>query len=138
MNIPNQLADRRFAVPVGDGDSAELRAEIAAFYQGFGQPGALLSAFRRSAVLVPLTEDDRVSTHRLGGIDWLYVFTTPEEYAAFVRAAGVQAGREYRYHSIFGRRLLDKFVHRQAEPTGVLVDIAGAAPMAFPPELEEE
>jgi len=119
-----------------DGGGA-LRAEIAAFYAGFGQPRVLLAAFRESALLVPLVDEDRLCTSRLGGIDWICAFTRVEEYARFMASRGVAADEEYRYQSLFGWRLAD-YAAERSEPTGVAVDITGSAPMAFPPEVSDE
>ncbi|TCJ95394.1 hypothetical protein [Nocardia alba] len=126
---------------MSDGDGRDrLRAEIAAFYAGFGQPAALLAAFQQAALLVPLTADDRVYFSPLGGVDWLCTFTSIEEYALFMAArghlqgGGIDGDREYRYHWLFGRRL-QEYVESRAEPAGIAIDIVGSAPMAFPPDV---
>lgn len=118
----------------GDG-RAGLRAEIASFYRGFGQPDALLTAFRSAALLVPITGDDRLLTTRFGGVEWVCGFTGEHDYARYVLARGLDADTDYRYRTIFGAHLADWAGRRTATPTGVLVDIAGAAPMAFPPQI---
>ncbi|MFE9575342.1 hypothetical protein ACFYO1_03070 [Nocardia sp. NPDC006044] len=115
-----------------------LRSEIAAFYSGFGQPSALRTAFTDAVLIVPLTPDDRVYVHQLGGIDWLCAFTSVEQFALYMTARGVEPEREYRYHTLLGQRILDSLITQRPRPTGVAVDIAGAAPMAFPPELPEQ
>ncbi|WP_194824801.1 hypothetical protein [Nocardia sp. XZ_19_231] len=126
---------------MSDGDGRDrLRAEIADFYAGFGQPAALLAAFRQAALLVPLTADDRVFFSPLGGVDWLCTFTSIEEYARFMVArghlqdGGVDLAREYRHHWLFGWRLQD-YVEARDEPAGITIDIVGSAPMAFPPDV---
>lgn len=116
---------------------AELRAEIDAFYAGFGQPAALTAAFRGAALLVPVTAEDRLAVHHYRGIDWLCAFTGEHEYARWVLARGAGTGGGQRYHTLFGWRLADRFAAAAARPTGVVVDIAGTAPMAFPPRIEE-
>ncbi|APE38796.1 hypothetical protein BOX37_27955 [Nocardia mangyaensis] len=118
-------------------ESARLRAEIAAFYAGFGVPGELAAAFEASALLVPLAgPEDRVFTLESGGAGWLCAFTSINEYAHFMAARGVVADQTYRFHTFLGKRLRE-FAAAQPEPTGVAVDMLGAAPMAFPPELDE-
>ncbi|KAF0847191.1 hypothetical protein [Nocardia caishijiensis] len=127
-----------------DGDGRQrLHAEIAAFYAGFGQPDALSAAFRDAALLVPLNAEDRVFFLPFGGVDWLCAFTSVEEYARFIAARDRLADtadkvhdQDHRYHWIFGRRLHD-YVESRQEPAGIAIDILGAAPMAFPPEVGE-
>ncbi|MFF3228186.1 SseB family protein [Nocardia suismassiliense] len=119
-----------------------LRSEIHAFYAGFGQPDALQAAFRQAALFVPVTDEERVTISHLGGIDWLCAFTSIEEYARFMMTrgylteGGIEAEREYRYHTLSGWRLLD-YAESRDQPTGVAVDIIGSTPMAFPPEVTE-
>ncbi|WP_327114013.1 SseB family protein [Nocardia sp. NBC_01730] len=114
-----------------------LRAEIAAFYAGFGQPEVLQAAFRGAVLLVPLVDDDRLCTSRLGGVDWICAFTSVEEYARYMAARGVAGDQEYRYQSLLGWRLAEYAAGRSAS-TGVAVDITGSAPMAFPPQVPED
>ncbi|GAA5067832.1 hypothetical protein [Nocardia callitridis] len=119
-----------------------LREEIAAFYAGFGQPDALRTAFHEAPLLVPLTDDDRVSLSNVGGIDWLCAFTGIEEYAKYMTArgyllaGGIQADREYRYHSLLGSQLV-AYAQSRAEPTGISIDAVSSAPMAFPPDVSD-
>ncbi|MCM6774112.1 hypothetical protein NDR87_11575 [Nocardia sp. CDC159] len=128
-------------MPEDDGREC-LRSEIAAFYAGFGQPEALRNAFRQAALLVPVTDDDRVYVSQVGGVDWLCAFTGIEEYARYMvtrshlTEGGIEADREYRYHTLWGWRLLE-YAESREQPTGVAVDIVGAAPMAFPPDVSE-
>ncbi|MFC4128647.1 SseB family protein [Nocardia rhizosphaerae] len=127
-------------MPPGDGRD-RLHDEIAAYYAGFGQPAALLDAFRHAAVLVPLTAEDRVVVLPHGGIDWLCVFTSIAEYARFAAMRDLldddpDRDREHRYHWIFGRRLRE-YLDTRTEPAGIAIDIVGTAPMAFPPDLTE-
>ncbi|MGF0318535.1 hypothetical protein [Nocardia fluminea] len=123
---------------VVDVDSARLRSEIAAFYAGFGVSSELSAAFESSALLVPLVgPEDRVFTLESGGLAWLCAFTGVEEYARFMSARGVVADQSYRFHTFLGQRLRE-FAAAQPDPTGVAVDMLGAAPMAFPPHLDEE
>ncbi|MFD4428940.1 hypothetical protein [Nocardia sp. NPDC058497] len=129
---------------MSEGDGRDrLREEIGAYYAGFGQPDVLRAAFRQTALLVPLTDDDRVSFAHWGGVDWLCAFTTIEEYARFVTArdqrkdGGVDPDLEYRHHWLFGWRLQEYAASRD-EPTGIAIDIVGPAPMAFPPDVADE
>lgn len=123
---------------VVDVDSARLRSEIAAFYAGFGVSSELSAAFESSALLVPLVgPEDRLFTLESGGLAWLCAFTGVEEYARFMSARGVVADQSYRFHTFLGQRLRE-FAAAQPEPTGVAVDMLSAAPMAFPPKLDEE
>ncbi|WP_280426098.1 hypothetical protein [Nocardia carnea] len=128
-------------MPENDG-LAVLRDEITSFYAGFGQPMALRSALREAALLVPLTVDDRVFRVRSGGLGWLCAFTAVEEYARYMlaretmTAGGIVPDREYRYHTFRGSRLLE-YAELQDEPTGIALDIAGRAPMAFPPDVTD-
>ena len=123
---------------VVDVDSGRLRSEIAAFYAGFGAPGELTAAFESSALLVPLTgPEDRVFTLESGGIAWLCAFTGVAEYARFMTTRGVVADQEYRFHTFLGRRLRE-FAAAQTDPTGVAVDMLGARPMTFPPDVPND
>lgn len=128
-------------MPETDGLAA-LRDEIRSYYAGFGQPVLLRTALREAALLVPVTDDDRVFLLRSGGLRWLCAFTTVEEYARYtmaretMTAGGVVADRQYRYHTFRGARLV-AYAERQEDPTGITVDIAGRAPMAFPPNVME-
>ncbi|MGF6889487.1 hypothetical protein ABIA39_008951 [Nocardia sp. GAS34] len=127
------------AVGDQDGDGlARFRAEVAAFYAGFGQRELLVAAFEGAVFFVPLTDDERVFTAEVGGVRWVCAFTSQDELAAYwVRRGGVDPRREYRYHTVRGRRLAE-YAAGRSEPTGVVVDAVGAAPMAFPPRVGEE
>ncbi|MEV4130538.1 SseB family protein [Nocardia sp. NPDC049707] len=97
----------------------------------------LQEAFREAALLVPLVDDDRLCTFRLGGVDWICAFTSVEEYARYMTARGVVGDQEYRYQSLVGWRLAE-YASGRSEPAGVAVDITGSAPMAFPPQVSED
>ncbi|MFC7449724.1 SseB family protein [Rhodococcus daqingensis] len=114
-----------------DGGCGELLAEIDAFYQGFGQPRALTEALRSSVLLMPVTDDDRMLTSTFGGLDWVCAFTSEGEFARYLAARGDSDGRGFR--ALFGSRIVDELVTGLPRPTGVVVDIAGASPIAFPP-----
>lgn len=128
-----------FPVTIDLGPSVEVfRAEIDAFYAGFGSPTALERAFRDAVLLVPLTAETRVPTYTVGGVQWVCAFTSAEEYALWLSARDeLGAADEYPYQALSGWRLADYAVSC-ANPTGVSVDIAGSAPMAFPPTVTEQ
>lgn len=115
---------------------ADLVSEIDAFYQGFGQPAQLIAALRASVLLVPLTSDDRVWRVVVGGVGWVGVFTSEDEYAAFMSAR-----REFgaaKYHALSGSRILDDVTTSFADATGIVVDPCGDRPMPFPPAVGQE
>ncbi|WP_067692264.1 hypothetical protein [Nocardia jejuensis] len=117
---------------------AVLRAEIDAFYAGFGNPPALRDAFDAAVLLVPLAPGSRIMTSSYGGVDWICTFTRVEEYAHWLSERGeLDPQREYPYRTVSGSRL-SEYAAGCAEPTGVTVDITGAAPMAFPPNVTDE
>ncbi|WP_241565955.1 SseB family protein [Prescottella agglutinans] len=118
------------------GGCADLVAEIDAFYQGFGQPDALLEAFRQARLLVPLTAENRVWSSEIRELGWLPVFTSEHELARHTLARGEQTAA--RYHALFGWRIVEHVLPSFDRPTGVVVDAGGSRPMAFPPGLEPE
>ncbi|MBA8960991.1 hypothetical protein JOJ86_000869 [Rhodococcus percolatus] len=118
------------------GDCSALLAEMDAFRQGFGQPALLTDALRSALLLIPLTGDDRLLTSTFGGLNWVCAFTSKQEYARYLLARDEQGG-PCRFHTVFGWRLLDILVPSVPGPTGIVIDVAGATPMAFPPAVEE-
>jgi len=118
------------------GDCGALLAEMDAFRQGFGQPAQLTEALRSALLLVPLTDDGRLLTSTFGGLNWVCAFTGEQEYARYLLARDEQGG-PCRFHTVFGWRLLDVLVPTVPGPAGVVIDIAGATPMAFPPNVED-
>ena len=118
------------------GDRSALLAEMDAFRQGFGQPAQLTDALRSALLLIPLTDDDRLLTSTFGELTWVCAFTSEQEYARYLLARDEQGGAR-RFHTAFGWRLLDVLVPTVSGPTGVVIDVAGATPMAFPPVVEE-
>ncbi|WP_433612483.1 SseB family protein [Prescottella agglutinans] len=116
------------------GGCADLDAEIDAFYEGFGQAGALHAAFRRAPLLVPLTADGRVWSSEIRELGWLPAFTSEREFARHAVARGEET--EARYHALFGWRIIEQVLPSFDRPTGVVVNVCGSRPMAFPPGLE--
>ncbi|MCX4716474.1 hypothetical protein [Streptomyces virginiae] len=114
-----------------------LAEEMAAMRGGSGHSGRLLGEFRRTALLVPLSEGDDggLMSGRQGGVRWIYAFTDEEALARFAEARGAGAGaREWEYLSILGARLLDAVIPTVDGPTGVAVDVADEdGSMLFPP-----
>ncbi|WP_258564837.1 hypothetical protein [Streptomyces sp. WELS2] len=105
------------------GETARGRREFA----------ALLGAFRRTAVLVPVGEGDAPLTADLGGVRWIYAFSDEAALARFAVARG-EGGREWAYQRWLGARLLDAAVPAVGVPCGVALDCAdGDAGMVFPP-----
>jgi hypothetical protein len=107
-----------------------LAGQIAAVHRGHGHGEALVRAFRRAAVLVPLAAGDLPISAVHGGVRWIYAFTGEAELAAFAEARRDVPGD---YATIRGARLLDAVVPQQDGPTGVALDVAGAYPMMLPP-----
>lgn len=111
----------------------ELPDEIAAIRAGAGDPAALVGEFRRTAVLVPVTEDGPMSG-RMNGVRWIYAFTGEHALARFARARGGAPDEAWEYMSVLGARLVDSLIPALGEPAGVAVDVADEdASMLFPP-----
>lgn len=123
-----------------------LAGQIAAMRGGLGHSGSLLGEFRRSALLVPLSEgpEGGLMSGRQGGVRWIYAFTDEEALARFaaMRSAGTGTGTGaadaaaggWEYLSILGARLLDAVVPAAEGPTGVAVNVADEdGSMLFPP-----
>ncbi|MGZ9934342.1 SseB family protein [Streptomyces sp. NC-S4] len=123
-----------------------LTEQIAGYREGRGDPARLVGEFRRTALLVPLTEADAdTDAERLfvaagglmsavtGGMRWLYAFTNEEALFRFAQARG-EDDREWPYLTMLGARLVDAVVPMSDRPTGVAVDVAdGDGSMLFPP-----
>ncbi|MEJ8642113.1 hypothetical protein WKI68_12780 [Streptomyces sp. MS1.HAVA.3] len=116
-----------------------LAEEIHAARSGSGHSGRLLGEFRRTVLLVPLSEGDGggLMSGWQGGVRWIYAFTDEEALARFAVARGAGAGagaREWEYLSILGARLVDAVIPTVEGPTGVAVDVADEdGSMLFPP-----
>ncbi len=112
-----------------------LAEEISAARGGSGHAGRLVGEFRRTALLVPLSEGDDggLMSGRQGGVRWIYAFTDEAALARFAEARGGGA-REWEYLSILGARLVDAVIPTVDGPTGVAVDVADEdGSMLFPP-----
>ncbi|MEV4336357.1 hypothetical protein [Streptomyces sp. NPDC049590] len=94
---------------------------------------ALLGEFRRTAVLVPVGEDEAPLTADFGGVRWIYAFSDEGALARFAVARGAGA-REWVYQRWLGARLLDAAVPAVGVPCGVALDCAdGEDGVLFPP-----
>ncbi|MFC9816330.1 hypothetical protein ACFVJM_30205 [Streptomyces virginiae] len=116
-----------------------LAGEIAAVRGGSGHSGRLLGEFRRTALLVPLSEGDDggLMSGWQGGVRWIYAFTDEEALGRFAVARGAGgAVHEWEYLSILGARLVDAVIPAVEGPTGVAVDVADEdGSMLFPPVM---
>ena len=94
---------------------------------GRGEGEAMVEAFRTTVVLVPLEPDGLLTAADVGGIRWVFAFTSPAELAAWTLARGGDGDAEQPYLTTLGRRLLT------VAPVGVALDVAGDRPMLLPP-----
>ncbi|PNG18587.1 hypothetical protein [Streptomyces cahuitamycinicus] len=109
--------------PGSTDDVARARREFA----------ALLGEFRRTAVLVPLDEDEAPLAGDYGGIRWIYAFSDESALARFAMARG-EGSREWEYRRVLGARLLDAGVRATGVPTGVALDVGSDGDgVLFPP-----
>ncbi|WP_050515259.1 SseB family protein [Streptomyces rimosus] len=106
--------------------------EIADVYAYEGDPAALVGEFRRTSVLVPVS-DDGLMAAEMGGIRWLYAFTDEEALSRFALARGSSPQSEWQYVSALGARLLDVVVPAIDGPAGVALDAGSEQGMLFPP-----
>ncbi|MGV9938105.1 hypothetical protein [Streptomyces sp. NPDC003401] len=101
--------------------------------RGRRESGALLGAFRRAAVLVPVDEEEAPLAADHGGIRWLYAFSDESALARFAIARG-DAGHEWPYRRVLGARLLDAGVGATGVPCGVALDVGSEGNgVLFPP-----
>ncbi|MET7602435.1 hypothetical protein ABZS96_07835 [Streptomyces avermitilis] len=97
------------------------------------EAAALLGEFRRTAVLLPLSEDGAPLTADSGGIRWIYAFSDETALARFALARG-EGAREWVYDRVRGARLLDAAIPSLGVPCGVALDVgSGAEGTLFPP-----
>ncbi|MET9448885.1 hypothetical protein [Streptomyces cinerochromogenes] len=109
--------------PETTGDPDHRRREFA----------VLLGEFRRTAVLVPVDEDEALLAADFGGVRWFYAFSDEHALARFALARG-EGGREWAYQRWLGARLLDAAVPAVGVPCGVALDCAdGEGGVLFPP-----
>ncbi|MEU6842931.1 SseB family protein [Streptomyces sp. NPDC046716] len=95
---------------------------------------ALLGEFRRTAVLVPLDDQDGLWSAESGGLRWICAFSHEEALARFLRAQGAtDADRDRPYLKVLGARLLDEAVGAVGVPCGVALDPGSADGVLFPP-----
>ncbi|WSE05399.1 hypothetical protein OG574_19755 [Streptomyces sp. NBC_01445] len=84
---------------------------------------ALLGEFRRTAVLLPLSDDGLPLAGDFGGVRWLYTFSDEAALARFAAARGA-ADQEWAYERVLGARLLDAVAPALRVPCGMAVDVA--------------
>ncbi|MGC0363098.1 hypothetical protein ABH922_001082 [Rhodococcus sp. 27YEA15] len=109
----------------------DLIDEIDAFRQGFGRAVGLTNAVRDALLLVPVV-DDRVVVTPLRGIDWILAFTSEDQYIRYLAARELWADAEFQW--VLGHRIFDALLPALPGPTGMLLDVSGEIPMAFPPD----
>ncbi|OKI00211.1 hypothetical protein A6A06_23945 [Streptomyces sp. CB02923] len=109
-----------------------LTEEIADMYAYEGDPAALIGEFRRTSVLVPVS-DDALMTAEWGGIRWLYAFTDEDALNRFALTRGSAPETRWQYVSALGARLLDVVVPAVQGPAGVALDAGSEQGMLFPP-----
>ncbi|MEV6697173.1 hypothetical protein AB0M68_08350 [Streptomyces sp. NPDC051453] len=83
---------------------------------------ALLGEFRRTAVLLPLSDDGFPLVGDFGGVRWLYAFSDEAALARFAAARGA-ADRAWEYEQVLGARLLDAVAPALGVPCGMAVDV---------------
>lgn len=105
--------------------------ERSAFFAGFGDPSALVTALRDSALVIPLDIDGLVFTQVWGGLPWLTAFTDVDRCVVFAEAAGRDTSA-VEICRVRGAAVLDR-LDRAPEPTGLVVDAASPDVMVFPP-----
>ncbi|MFF4909654.1 SseB family protein [Streptomyces sp. NPDC001260] len=110
----------------------ELVERLAASLEGRLDGAALIGAFRRALVLVPLA-GEAVWSADFGGVRWLYAFTGEESMGRFLAARGIGPGTEVPYMTVYGSRLLGVAVPAVGVPAGISVDVAGPWPGLLPP-----
>ncbi|MGV9345202.1 hypothetical protein ACWDSD_10415 [Streptomyces spiralis] len=120
---PPSPADLRSSSESADDESTDGRREFA----------ALLGEFRRTAVLVPLGEDEAPLVGEYGGVRWIYAFSDEAALSRFAVAKG-DGSREWTYRRVLGARLLDAAVPAAGMPCGVALDVgSGGDAVLFPP-----
>ncbi|MDQ1048253.1 hypothetical protein [Streptomyces sp. V4I2] len=120
--------------PSGPPTSRAVVPEKADEVVGTGREfAALLGEFRRTAVLVPITEDGSPLAGDFDGIRWIYAFSNESTLARFAITKG-EGAREWPYRRVLGARLLDAAVPATGVPCGVALDVASDGDgVLFPP-----
>lgn len=111
--------------------TAELRAQMAAFLRGEGDPQALVEAAQGAELLLPLLGEGAVWSGELDDIRWLFAFTSTGEMHAFLQQKWEAAepdelpaelARYVRYLRVGGaellQELLPELVERDRVPMG--------------------
>ncbi|MCZ4100243.1 MULTISPECIES: SseB family protein [unclassified Streptomyces] len=111
-----------------------LTCEMEGMYRGNGDPTALVDAFRRAAVLVPVTGGGLWSA-AMGGVRWIYGFSSEVALARFALTQETSELSDWEYMTVFGARLLDVVIPAVQEPAGVALDVGSDRPMIFPPVM---
>ncbi|WP_458245968.1 SseB family protein [Streptomyces sp. MAI_2237] len=114
------------------GTTRELVDRLAASHEGRLDGAALVGAFRRALVLVPL-DGEAVWSTDFGGVRWLYAFTGEDSMGRFLAARGSGPDTEVPYMKVYGSRLLGVAVPAAGVPAGIAVDVAGPWPGLLPP-----
>ncbi|MFB7667267.1 SseB family protein [Kitasatospora sp. NPDC056138] len=96
-------------------------------------PAGLLAEFRAAPVMVPVTAEGSWWAADLGGVRWLYAFSSEAALSRFAVERDGGAGNEWSYVSVYGARLLDVALPGLGVPAGVVLDVAGPSPAFFPP-----
>nr|WP_078972990.1 hypothetical protein [Streptomyces sp. MMG1533] len=111
------------ATPQGGDQVTRRRREFA----------VLLGEFRRTAVLVPVTEDESPLTGDYDGTRWICAFSDESALARFAIARG-EGSREWAYRRVLGARLLDVAIPAVGVPCGVALDVGSEGEgVLFPP-----
>jgi len=106
---------------------------IAAVRAGVGDAAVLVGEFRRTPLLLPVTDGGFMAADS-GGIRWLYAFTGEDALARFAVARGEVPGGEGEFVAVLGARLVDGVIPELGVPAGVAVDVADEdGSMLFPP-----
>ncbi|MFJ3952875.1 hypothetical protein ACIPXV_23010 [Streptomyces libani] len=126
--------------------TAELRAQMAAFLRGEGDPQALVEAAQGAELLLPLLGEGAVWSGELDDLRWLFAFTSTGEMHAFLQQKWAAAkpdelpaelARYVRYLRVSGEELLQELlpelVERARVPMGVVVDVSSGLRAFLPP-----
>lgn len=87
---------------------------------------------RGSLLWCPL-EQGGFWTAELGGVRWLFAFSSADSLAGFARSRGAADGEEWPYVTVFGWRLLTEVLPAIPGPAGLAVDLGSPRPLLLPP-----